>query len=194
MYDIILADPPWSYDSWDANAGPQGRTAAKHYSVMSVEDIAAMPVRELANENCALFMWAVWPSLFRANEVIEGWGFTYRTVAWVWAKLNPSSIGFHTGLGYYTRANTEPCLLAVRGSMPPAVKDVSALIVSPVREHSRKPDEQYPKIERLYPDAKKVELFARRKRDGWDSWGNEVESDVPLEVTDDNKFEYKGRD
>ena len=176
-YDVILVDPPWSYYSWDAKTGPQGRTAAKHYNTMSVEEICALPVGGLAADNCALFLWAVWPDIFRAQEVIEAWGFTYRTIAWVWAKLNPTGMGFHIGLGYYTRANTEPCLLAVRGSMPPAVKDVRALLVTPVREHSRKPDDQYPRIERLYPQARKLELFARRPRPGWDSWGNEVDSD-----------------
>lgn len=179
-YDVILADPPWSYYAWDKNTGPNGRTAAKHYNTMSIEQICDIDVGQLANDNAALFLWAVWPDIFRAREVIEAWGFTYRTIAWVWAKLNPSSLGFHYGLGHYTRANTEPCLLAVRGSMPPAVKDVQALIVSPVRQHSRKPDEQYGKIARLYPDTKCIELFARRPREGWSVWGNEVESDVVL--------------
>lgn len=179
-YGVILADPPWSYYTWDENTGPNGRTAAKHYSTMQVEDIAALPIASLAADNCALFLWAVWPDIFRAQEVIQAWGFTYRTIAWVWVKLNPSSLGFHTGLGYYTRANSEPCLLAVKGSMPPAVKDIQALICSPVREHSRKPDEQYGKIARMYPGQSYLELFARRPRNGWDIWGNQVVSTVEL--------------
>lgn len=174
-YDVILVDPPWSYYSWDKNTGPQGRTAAKHYNTMSIEEICELPVGGLARENCAMFMWAVWPDIYRSQEVMNAWGFRYATVAWVWAKLNPSSIGFHYGLGYYTRANTEPCMLAIRGSMPPAVKDVQALIVEPVREHSRKPDSQYGKIERLYPSMDYIELFARsRWSDDWDVWGNEA--------------------
>jgi N6-adenosine-specific RNA methylase IME4 len=182
-YGAILADPPWTYHAWGENTGPNGRTAAKHYDCMTVEDIAALPIADLAADNCALFLWAVWPDIFRAQEVIEAWGFEYKTIAWLWAKLNPSSVGFHYGLGSYTRANTEPCLLAVKGSMPPAVRDVQALIISPVREHSRKPDEQYDKIERLYPDVPWVELFARRRRPGWDVWGDEVESTIELEAT-----------
>lgn len=178
MYDVILADPPWSYYTWDENTGPNGRTAAKHYNVMSVEEICALPVGDLANDNCALFLWAVWPDIFRAQEVIDAWGFRYTTIAWVWAKLTKSGMGFHWGLGNYTRANTEPCLLCLKGSMPPAVRDVQALIVSPVREHSRKPEEQYGKIDRLYPGTKRLELFARDRYDGWDVWGNEVESDI----------------
>lgn len=180
QYGVILADPPWSYYTWDKNTGPNGRTAAKHYNTMTVEDICALPVGDLAQENCALFLWSVWPDIFRAQEVIEAWGFRYATVAWVWTKLNPSSIGFHIGLGYYTRANTEPCLLAIRGSKPPAVKDVRALIVSSVRQHSRKPDEQYANIERMYPSDSYLELFARRARPGWDVFGNEVENSIQL--------------
>lgn len=181
-YGVILADPPWSYYKWDKNTGPNGRTAAKHYNTMTVEEICKLPIGDLADDNCALFLWSVWPDIFRAQEVIEAWGFRYATIAWLWAKLNPSSIGFQYGLGYYTRANTEPCLLAIRGSMPPAVKDVQALIVSPARQHSRKPDEQYGKINRMYPDVPKLELFARRRRDGWDAFGNEVEGSIALEA------------
>ena len=181
-YDVILADPPWSFKSWNANTGPKGRTAAKHYPVMDHADIANFPINDLAKENCALFLWVVWPSLPECMAVGEQWGFTYRTIAWLWAKARRSGFGFHFGLGYYTRANTEPCLLFVKGRMPVAVKDVMALIYSPVREHSRKPDEQYGKIERLYPNMDCVELFARQKREGWHSWGNEVKSDLRLET------------
>ena len=177
QYGVILADPPWSFKVWDKDTG-NGRSAESHYSTMTTDDIKSLAPPCAAN--CALFMWGVWPSLPDAFDVIDAWGFTYKTIAWTWAKLTRSSMGFHTGMGYYTRANTEPCLLAVRGNMPVAVHDVLSLIVSPVREHSRKPDEQYGKIERLYPDVPKLELFARRPRDGWDVWGNEVESTVEL--------------
>lgn len=180
-YDVIMADPPWMFKVWSKNTGKNGRTAEKHYPTMDTEAIAVLPVAGLASDNCALFLWAVWPALPDALELIKAWGFEYKTIAWVWAKLNPSSLGFHFGLGYYTRANTEPCLLAVRGTMPVAEHDVQALIVSPVQEHSRKPDNQYEKIERLYPGKRYLELFARRKnRPGWSFWGNEVDSDVTL--------------
>jgi len=181
-YDVILADPPWAYSAWDKNTGPEGRTAAKHYDTVRSWNIAKFPVGDLAEDNCAMFLWVTWPVLYEAQDVIDSWGFRYTTIAWVWVKLNPTSLGFFTGLGNYTRANSEPCLLCLRGSMPPAVHDVLSLIVSPVREHSRKPDEQYDKIERLYPGTKKLELFARRARPGWDVWGNEVESDIIMEV------------
>lgn len=180
-YDVILADPPWQNYGWATGSGR--KAPANHYELMSIEDIAALPVAKMSADNCALFLWAVWPDIFRAQEVIEAWGFRYSTIAWVWAKLTKSSMGFHWGLGSYTRANTEPCLLCIRGSMPPAVKDVQALIVSPVRKHSQKPDEQYNKIERLYPNTQKLELFARHKQPTWDSWGNEINSDIDLTTT-----------
>lgn len=179
-YPVILADPPWEFRTWGRNTGPNGRTAEKHYRTMSTSDLCKFAIP--ATANCALFLWAVWPALPDALDLIRAWGFEYKTIAWVWTKLNPSSIGFHYGLGYYTRANSEPCLLAVRGRMAVAKKDVQALIVSPIQEHSRKPDDQYRKIERLYPTGPYLELFARRKRPGWDVWGNEVESDVVIDT------------
>jgi len=184
-YDVILADPPWAYGvsaGWDSNTTESGRTAAKHYDVMQPDEIAALPIGDLASDNCAMFLWVTWPNMFNVPILLDAWGFRFTTIAWVWVKLNPTSLGFFTGLGFYTRSNSEPCLLCLRGSMPPAVHDVLSLIVSPVREHSRKPDEQYDKIERLYPGTKKLELFARRARPGWDVWGNEVESDIIMEV------------
>ena len=177
MYDVILADPPWAFEVWDRDTG-KGRSAESHYPTMSMDAIAALGIP--ASENAALFMWAVWPSLPDAFKILDAWGFGYKTVAWVWVKANESGMGHHMGMGYYTRANTEPCLLAVRGRMPVEAHDVLALIYAPVREHSRKPDEQYNKIERLYPGRRYLELFARRKRPGWDAWGNEIESDVAM--------------
>jgi len=96
--------------------------------------------------------------------------------------MNGDGLGTQMGMGHYTRANTEPCLLAVRGSMPVSSHDIQALIMSPVREHSRKPDDQYRKIESLYPAGPYLEMFARRKRAGWHSFGNEIESDVVIET------------
>ena len=180
-YDVILADPPWSFKVWDEDTG-SGRSATSHYDTMDIEDICNLPISKLANKNCALFMWAVWPSIIPyAEQVIEAWGFDYKTIGWVWVKAKKSGFGFFTGMGYYARANTEPCLLAVKGSMPVARHDIQALIYSPVRQHSQKPNDQYRKIEALYPDMNYLELFARRKREGWDSWGNEIESDIIIE-------------
>jgi len=178
-YDVILADPPWNFETWDKKAN--SRTPSAHYDVMSVDDICALPIADLAAENCALFMWAVWPRIFDAERVINAWGFRYRTLGFEWVKLNKSGMGFHIGLGYYTRANPEPCLLAVKGTMKVATRSERNLIVTPIREHSRKPDEQYGKIERLYPGRKYLELFARHPRQGWAAFGNEVENSIVLD-------------
>ena len=177
-FDVILADPPWTFSVW--NADKSDRHVSHKYDLMTTEDICELRIREISEENCALFLWATWPNLRDALSVIDAWGFEYRTSAFVWVKAKSSGFGFHFGMGYYTRANTEPCLLAIRGTMPVAAHDVFELIYASVREHSRKPDDQYRKIERLYPNMKYCELFARRKREGWASWGNEIESDIVL--------------
>ena len=178
-FDIILADPPWRFEAWDEDTG-NGRSAESHYSTMSVEDICALQIP--AAHHSILFIWAVWPMLPDALTVIESWGFEYKTIGWTWVKANPLGMGFFTGMGYYTRANTEPCLLATRGkTLPVARHDIQALIYSPVRNHSQKPDEQYPKIEKLYPGRNYLEMFARQKgRPGWSYWGNEIESDIEI--------------
>jgi N6-adenosine-specific RNA methylase IME4 len=176
-YDVILADPPWIFQHWSKTYISK-KDARNHYDCMTLEDICNLPVKELANDNCALFLWTCWPHLRKSFEVLDSWGFEYRTEAWVWVKAKKNGDGFHFGLGYYTRGNTEPCLLAVKGKMSVSAHDVPALIYTPVREHSRKPDEQYGKIERLYPNMKYLELFARHQRAGWDVFGNEVENSI----------------
>lgn len=178
-YDVILADPPWTFSVW--NAEKSDRHVSHKYNLMSVAEICALPVRFLAADNCALFLWATWPNLLDALQVVTAWGFEYRTSGFVWVKANSNYTGFFTGLGYYTRANTELCLLAIKGRMAVANHGVSELIYSPVREHSRKPDEQYGKVERLYPGRRYLELFARRRWSAhWDVWGNEVENDIEM--------------
>jgi len=180
-YDIILADPPWDFKVWSKDTG-SGRSASAHYLTMSLEEICNLPVKDVANKNCALFLWSVWPRIFDAEKVISAWGFAYKTLAWIWVKQTKSQMKFFTGMGYYSRANSEPCLLAVRGKMPVKAHDVLAVICSPVRAHSQKPDEQYEKIARLYPDGDRLEMFARCPRSGWDVFGNEVENSIRLET------------
>ena len=177
--DIILADPPWTFSVW--NAEKSDRHVSHKYDLMDVQSICDLPVERIAAADCALFLWATYPNLLDALQVIPSWGFSYRTIAWNWIKANRSGFGHFMGMGYYTRANSEPCLLAVKGTMAVVAHDVLSLIYSPVREHSQKPDEQYEKIERLYPNKIYAELFARRKKEGWLSWGNEIESDFAFE-------------
>lgn len=179
-FDVLLVDPPWPYATWSEKG--KGRSAERHYPTMSIDEICALPVMEMAEKNCALFIWTVWPTIFETEKVIKAWGFRYACLAWEWIKLNPSGVGFHMGMGKYTRSNPEPCLLAVRGNMPVAVHNERNLIITPIQEHSRKPIEQYRKIEALYPNRKYLELFARRRRSGWTAWGNQVPngSDIAL--------------
>lgn len=166
------------------------RGAARHYQTMDFEAICNIPVCNLVKDDAVLFLWAYWPMLPQALELIDRWGFTYKTEAWVWAKRNKKSPGWHMGLGFHTRANTEVCLLATRGKGLTRVdKGVLALIEAPVRAHSQKPDEQYELIDRLYgPNMRKLELFARERHPGWDVWGNEVDSDIDFSTIVDGDF------
>lgn len=193
MYDVILADPPWRFEVYDRKTGLQ-KSPDQHYPTMPFDRLCSMPVKEFAAENCALFLWVVdWLTPAMLNRLFNAWGFTYRTKAWTWFKTTQDESRLTMGTGYYTRGNPEDCLLAVRGRMPvqdrgilktqiaPEIPDRAA-IINPRMAHSRKPDFQYEIIERLYPQAHCLELFARRKRAGWSAWGNEVESDIQLEV------------
>ncbi len=147
--------------------------------------MAGLNVAALTAENCALFMWTVdWMEPKVAQWIAEEWGFTYRTRAWVWIKSRKSGFSYHVGRGYYTQSNPEDCLLFVKGSMPVADRGVLSLVYAPIREHSRKPDEQFGIIDRLYPEGNKLEMFARRRRDGWDAFGNEVEGSIEIEQSD----------
>lgn len=174
-YDVILADPPWLFKTW----GEGDRNVSNKYDLMTTERICNLQVP--AAENSVLFIWACFPNLKDVLQVIDAWGFEYKTIGWVWVKSNPSGFGFFTGMGYYTRANSEPCFIATKGKpLRVADKGIQSLIYSPVREHSRKPDEQYRKIERLYPNKSYLEMFARRRRPGWDAFGNEVEGSIQI--------------
>lgn len=175
-YNIIYADPPWQY----ARSKVQG-AAEKHYRTMSVDDICQLPIAEICCKDCILFMWATFPQLKEALQVIKAWGFNYKSVAFVWLKQNKSGIGWFYGLGFWTRGNAEICLLATRGHPKRKSAKVHQFIINPLRGHSQKPDEARDKIVELVGDLPRVELFAREKADGWDTWGNEVECDIVLE-------------
>lgn len=170
-YRVILADPPWSWRTYS----DKGRAKApdRHYPLMSFKDIANLPVDSIANQNCCLFLWVTFPKLIEGMDVLYAWGFEYKTVAFVWVKENKISPGLFMGMGYWTRTNAEICLLGTKGAPKRLSGGVRQVIVSPRREHSRKPDEQYKRIEELVPGPY-IELFARRMVPGWDCWGNEV--------------------
>lgn len=173
-FGAILADPPWRYSCWSGpNMGRNGVTES-HYRVMSTEEIAALPVGAAAADDCVLFLWATWPTLESALDVVRTWGFTYKTEAFTWVKVLPERPRQpRMGLGYWTRANTEPCPLATRGNPKRLHKDVGQVIAEPIREHSRKPDCVHERIERLVAGPY-LELFARQSWPGWTTWGNEV--------------------
>lgn len=147
---------------------------------MNVEDICNLNVAELADEDCVLFLWATFPKLPEALQVIKAWGFQFKTVSFVWLKQNKSGNGWFFGLGFWTRGNAEICLLATKGKPHRKSNKVHQFIISPLREHSQKPNEAREKIVELMGDLPRLELFAREKADGWDAWGNEVESDVTI--------------
>lgn len=164
-YRAILADPPWHWRARSAKG--TGRGAVSHYDCVSLDELAALPVSDLAADDSVLFLWATDPLLPRALELIEAWGFVYKTVGFYWVKTNAKSDGFFTGMGYWSRANPEQCLLATRGKPERKGKDVRRLIVAPRRQHSRKPDEVRERIERLV-SGPYCELFSRESAPGWD--------------------------
>lgn len=176
-YDLIYADPPWH---WKARSEKgEDRSAKNHYNIMSLEDIKALPVSDLANDNSVLLMWAIDPMLDKAFEVIKAWGFTFKTVGFYWVKQNLKSDTFFTGLGYYTRANPEQCLLATRGKgLLRKDMGVPRLLINPRGRHSEKPPLAIRRIERLFGDVKRLEMFSRHQFPGWDVFGDQVENSI----------------
>lgn len=175
-FEIILSDPPWSYSD-KALAGNRG--AACKYPTMSIEDIAALPMESIAAKNCALFLWITMPRLNDAFPLIDKWGFEYKTVAFTWVKKNKKSDSLFWGMGHWTRANAELCLLAIKGKPKRINAGVHSVIMSPIERHSKKPVETRARIEQLMGDLPRIELFARETAPGWDSWGLEVNGDLP---------------
>ena len=145
---------------------------------MKDEELYHLPVQNLADKNCVLFLWCTFPKLPEALKLIEAWGFTFKTVGFVWIKQNKSGKGYFLGLGWWTRSNAEICLIAVKGKPKRKSASVRQLLFSPVEEHSKKPDEARDKIIELMGDLPRIELFARRETPGWDVWGNEVTSTI----------------
>lgn len=189
-YNIIYADPPWSYKDKSC----QGN-ASQHYALMKNADIRALPIKDIAADDCVLFLWATYPKLQEALDTIKAWGFTYKTIGFQWVKQNRSGNGHFFGLGRWTRGNSEPCLIATKGGAFQLVLDdegsapcliatkgkpkrvspsVGQLVFSPLRAHSQKPDEVRDRIVELMGDLPRIELFARSAAEGWGCWGNEA--------------------
>ena len=176
-YQIIYADPPWNYK----DQGCSG-TMANHYAGMRLVDICNLKVNKISADNSILFLWATYPMLKEALTVIEAWGFKYKSIAFLWVKLNRSGKGKFFGLGRWTRGNSEICLLATKGKPQRKSASVFQIIETPIQRHSQKPEEARTKIIELMGDLKKIELFAREKANTWDVWGNEVNNDLSLEL------------
>lgn len=162
-YNIIYADPPWKYKVWSQKTG-LGRSAESHYKTMDKIDIQKLPIENLCEKDCTLFLWVTAPCLEEGLELIKKWGFTYKTFGFTWIKQNKKSDSLFWGMGYYTRANTEICLLATKGKPLHRIsKAVHQVVISKIREHSRKPDEVRERIIELFGDIPRIELFARQE-------------------------------
>lgn len=178
-YSIVYADPPWGYAQ-----GGRGSTE-KHYPTMGLADIQALPISRLvlnAGGGGVLFMWATWPFLPAALDTIAAWGFEFKTCGFVWVKYHEGSGKRCVGGGFWTRANTEFCLIGVRGDYPRRIdkavrqlieSEPEELLLAPRGEHSAKPATARDRIVQLMGDLPRIELFARERAEGWDAWGND---------------------
>jgi len=181
-YQIIYADPPWRY--WEGGLKNQ----AQHYQTMRIDEIATLPIGQLADANCVLFLWVTFPILDKVFSVAKSWGFKYSTQAFTWVKQNAKTNTWFWGCGGWTRANAEICLLFTKGKPKRASANVHSLIEASIAAHSKKPTEARLRIVQLMGNLPRIELFARKEDllfdaegfDGWDVWGNEVESNIDL--------------
>jgi N6-adenosine-specific RNA methylase IME4 len=184
-FACIYADPPWTFQSWTSGRWKGDGTVftpqkAPEYPTMKIDQIAALPVDRLAAKDCVLFMWGIWCMLPEALRVVDAWGFKFKTCAFNWTKADVSQIDMFRddadsqwGLGFWVRQDSEYCLLATRGSPKRKSASVKQSIIERRRQHSRKPDCVYGRIESLV-DGPYLEMFARSTRPGWEAWGAEV--------------------
>ncbi len=192
-FPVLSIDAPWPFETY-SEAG-QGKSASQHYDTMTMDDIGALPLDVLMAQDCVVFAWVTWPTMPSWMRIIESWGLRFGSLAWEWIKWNPETGLYAFGAGYGSRKNLEPCLMLVRGE-PQLRKPLSFFgvtderassrsvrdfifampldcIRAPRREHSRKPDEHFDRVEQMF-DGPYCELFAREARKGWAAWGNEV--------------------
>jgi len=196
-FNIILCDPPWHYPS--RNRKDFGGAAESHYPTMTLDEMCKMPVPSIVADDAVIFMWATWPRLKDSISLMEAWGFTYRTLGFIWVKVfKNGKFASGMGMGFFTKEGSEPCLLGTknthRNSIVAIRHDISSVVVSPRSEHSRKPAEVREKIVQLFGDLPRCELFAREKVDGWKAFGNEVESDFELKGDTDGLQGLRNRE
>jgi len=195
-YQIIYADPPWKYKnvSFGKRPGDNKQTLQQTYSSsirygeLSLEELCILPIKNLSDKNCVLFLWVTAPMLQTAFELLKSWGFIYKTMAFVWIKTTQLQKGrpgskdgwLKKNLGKWTLSSAEFVLLATKGSLKPITKTIRQVGLFPIEYHSKKPDKFREEIVDLMGNLPRIELFAREKTEGWDVWGNEVESDIEL--------------
>tara|TARA_R100000656_G_scaffold47486_1_gene38438 strand:- start:44 stop:607 length:564 start_codon:yes stop_codon:yes gene_type:complete len=177
-YNIIYADPAWSYKDKRSGSGyknPNGAGGArKHYKDMEIDEICNLPVKQIADDNCMLFLWTTSSLLNLGFDVINSWGFKYKTVGFVWVKMTKDYKKPYSGMGYYTNQNAEFCLIGLKGKYWREQRNIKQIIQHHREQHSKKPDVVRDNIVKLCGDLPRIELFARETAEGWDSWGNEV--------------------
>lgn len=177
LYDIAVIDPPWSWAAWGRN-----QTREAPYPVLTTSDIGALRVGNIMAPDSVLMVWVIDSMLPQALQCIEQWGYTYKTVGFYWTKVKPSGKE-HIGLGYYTRSNPEQCWIATRGKgLARSSRSVRRWLHAPCGDHSEKPDVFYRKVEELFGPQKRVDIFARKPREGWDVIGNEIDGKDIREV------------
>lgn len=172
-YKIIYADPPWQYRVYSKKG--KGRSAENHYHTMNIDDIRSLPVGEIADDDCVLFLWITFPCLKEGISVMESWGFTYKTCGFNWVKRNKKKDTYFMGLGFWTRSNSEVCLIGTKGHPKRVSKAVPQVCDARVMEHSRKPSEVRERIVELCGYVPRIELFAREAVKGWDCFGDEID-------------------
>lgn len=179
-YQVIYADPPWQHSSHRGNLKKARENgiwglADFDYNTMSLQDIKDYPVDEISEKDSVLFLWATFPMMQQALDVMKSWGFSYRTVAFVWVKQNKGGTKIKPyGLGHYTLSNAEIVLLGRKGKFERKAKNVQQIVISPVSRHSEKPDAVRERIVKLCGDISRIELFARKKTIGWDAHGDQL--------------------
>lgn len=169
-YSLLFIDPPWTFATYSPKG--LGKSAQKHYGCMTMADIAALPVRDLAAENCLVWLWATAPLLDQQIAILKGWGARYVSHG-AWVKTTRSG-GLAFGTGYSLRNCTETFLIGAFGRPKIVSRSVRSAIVAPAREHSRKPDEAYIAARQLIPYGRAADVFSRQSREGWEAFGNEV--------------------
>lgn len=179
-FGCILADPPWRFVTYDRKSAVPSRVADP-YATMSRDDLRALGVAASAARDCALFMWVSDPLLDQGIDLGRAWGFQFKTKVLTWRKTTADGSKARMGMGYWSRKQTEICLLFTRGKPRRLSRGVPEIIDAPRREHSRKPDEQYARIEALV-GGPYLEMFARQTWPGWTAWGNETARFAPVEV------------